>query len=60
MSQIASTKSDQLQQRFEADKKKAMQKLKDEINFKNDKIADMEKQIAKDKALREKAESSVK
>lgn len=50
-------KLDMLQQRMEADKKKACQKLKDDLQIKNDKIKEMEKQTQKDKAMREKAES---
>ena len=54
------SKVDQMQQRMDADKKKAQQKLKDEIGIKNEKIKEMERQMQKDKALREKAESSIR
>lgn len=34
--------------------------MKEEVQVKNDKIKEMERQIQKDKALREKAESSIR
>jgi len=49
-----------MQERLELERKKAVQKLKDEISAKTQVIKDMERQQQKDKALREKSESSIR
>lgn len=60
LSNSQNNKFEQQQLRFEQEKKRAIQKLKDEIQDKNNKIKEMERQIQKDKALREKADSSIR
>ena len=60
LGQSNSFKVEQLQLRLESDKKRALQKSKEEVQLKNDKLKEMERQIQKDKALREKAESSIR
>lgn len=60
LSSANNLKIEQQQLRMEAEKKRAVQKQKEEIQVKNDKIKEMERQIQKDKALREKAESSIR
>ena len=49
-----------LQDKVEQERKKYSLKLKDEIQVKNDKIKDLERQQQKDKAIRVQAESTMR
>ena len=47
-----------MQARYDQDKKKLAQKNKEELQIKNEKIIDLERQLQRNKAILEKAESS--
>ena len=51
------SKLEQYQDKFEQEKKRLLQKYKEEVTLKNDKIKDLERQQQRDKAIKEKAES---
>lgn len=51
---------DNAQQRFDADKKKLTARNKEEQGAYQQKIQNMERQLQKDKAQREKAESTIR
>lgn len=53
-------KMDNTQQRFDTDKKKLTARYKDEQGAYQQKIQNMERQLQKDKAHREKAESAIR
>ena len=53
-------KMDNVQQRFDQEKKKLLARYKEEQGVYQQKIQNLERQLQKDKALREKAESSIR
>ena len=53
-------KMDNTQQRFDTEKKKLIARNKEEQGVYQQKIQNMERQLQKDKAQREKAESSIR
>ena len=53
-------KTDQIEAKFEQEKKTVVAKLKEELELKNQKLVDLERQLQRDRAMREKAESVVR
>ena len=53
-------KLEQTKSKYENEKKQLMGKYKEEVNLKNEMLNDLERQVQKDKILKEKSESAIR
>ena len=51
---------EQTKSKYENEKKQLMGKYKEEVNLKNEMLNDLERQVQKDKILKEKSESAIR